>query len=168
MTQTSLRLHQRRDRLERHVHENILAVGHPALEPTRAVARACEPAAGHFDGIVDRAPPLARRGERVGELHALRALDRHEGLRDAAVETPVPLRRRAEPRDGAADPQRDDPAERVTRVARLRDRVDHLRGPHGIGAAHLARFDGVRVEARHALDAPDRARLAPDLHAHDA
>ena len=54
------------------------------------------------EALVRGAAALARRGERVGELHSLRALDREERLRDASVEAPIPLRRGPEPGDDAA------------------------------------------------------------------
>src|SRR5439155_336092 len=94
------------------------------------------------------APSLARGDERVGELHAFRALDRHERLRDAAVQTAVPLGERAETRDDTARAQRDDATERVPGVARGGDRRDHRPAALRIRAPDLALLDRVASEAR--------------------
>src|SRR3989442_14129191 len=161
-------LHERRDRFERDLENDVLAVRHAALQAARAVALPDERAVPNADRIVHRASALAGRRERVGELHALRALDRHERLRDAPVEAAVPLRERSEARYDAGRPQGDDPAEGISGVAGGGDGGDHGTAALGIGAADLARLDRVAVEARLAHDVPHRPRLARALGPPDA
>src|SRR5206468_11041784 len=117
-------------------------------EAAGTIAGSHERAVAHGDGIVNGAPSLARCDEGVGELHALRALDRHEALCDPAVESPVPLGERAEPGDDTARTERDDAAEGVSSLARRGDRRDHRTAPLRIRAAHLTRLDRLTVERR--------------------
>src|SRR2546426_226842 len=96
--------------------------------------------------------PRRRRSARRARATARR--------RARPAQPPVPPRERAKPGNDPARTERNDPAERIPRLARRGDRRDHQGARFRIGTANLARLDGLAVEGGLAGHVADRLRLA--------
>src|SRR5262249_38828146 len=116
-------------------HHDRLAVRHAALEAAGIVRGAPEPLTGiEQDLVVDTGARTTRRLESHADLASLDGLDRAEGLREAAIEAPIPLDVGPEP-DGAAERDDfEDAAERVAFALGLVDGSDHRGLGGGVGA----------------------------------
>ena len=124
------RLHQRRQRLHRRAHDDVLPVRDAGLDAARVVRLADE--AGHDLVVRLRAAELGQR-EAVADLDAFHGLDRHQRGGEPSVEPRLPRRVRAEPRRHALRANLDDAADGVTFRTRF---VDAL--PKGVLVLHRA------------------------------
>ena len=111
------RLHQRRQRLHRGTHDNVLPVGDAGLDAAGAVRLPVQPALVADDLVVRLRAAQPGEREAVAHLHPLHGLDPHQRSREARVEPLVLARVRAETRRHAASPHLDHAAEGVALTA---------------------------------------------------
>src|SRR5215472_12860399 len=131
------RLHERRDRLDTHAHDEILAVRHAALDAAGAIASAPDAAVGRFERIVRLAADVSASRDALSDLDRLDGLDAHHRRRYARAEPIARLTVAADPDRHSRHAQLERPAERVAIFLRAVDPFDHerrrrsVRTPHG-------------------------------------
>ena len=169
------RLHERRQRLHRRAHDDLLAVRHAALDAAGAIRRA--PLVG-ADLVVRLRSAQLRKREAVADLDALDRLDAHQRRGEPRVEAVLAPRVRAEAGRNAGRAHLDRPAERVAVLARrvdggricARDRQRLARhGDADLGEQRLRHRTGGDVHRRvacgRALERVPHVREAVLLHA---
>ena len=131
------RLHQRRQRLHRRAHDDLLAVRDAALDARRrGSSRGGGPVVVGEDLVVGLRAAQLGELEAVADLDALDRLDAHQRRRQPRVQPLLLGRVRAEPRRHAVRAHLDDPADGVTLGARV---VDPLLERLGDDAARARR-----------------------------
>jgi hypothetical protein len=138
----------RRDRLHTGPHAQERARGHPALRAAGAVARPGDAVLGDEELVVGGRPAASGGLEAVADLDALDGLDAHERLRELRVQAPIPLHMGAEPRRQSVGEHLDDAAQRVARLLRVVDLLDHACGCLRVEAAQRVGVEAVDVVGR--------------------
>src|SRR5215472_5896210 len=130
------RLHERRDRLDTHAHDEILAVRHAALDAAGAIASAPDAAVGRFERIVRLAADVSASRDALSDLNRLDGLDAHHRRRYARAEPMARLTVAADPDRHSRRSQLERSAERVANFLRAVDPFDHERGRRSVRTPH--------------------------------